>query len=83
MEATKDWVDNVFDQVFILYANDGMTLLIKEMDIWTSDDGYSWGSNSLDEFVDRHKNDPQKASLAHLISNDHDGGVAYLGVICN
>lgn len=38
--ATRNWVEAAFAQVFLLYADSGITLSIKSMKIHTTPDGY-------------------------------------------
>ena len=81
--ATREWVEAAFAEVFALYANDGIRVTIKSMKIWTSDDGYptSGSGSKLDDFTSR-LNGEFDGDLAHLISYDGGGGIAYLDVLC-
>lgn len=43
-DATKNWIEAVLAEVFILYANDGIQMTLKNLKIWTTQDPYPVGS---------------------------------------
>ena len=81
-QETREWVEAVFAEVFALYANDGIRATIKSMKIWTTPDDYPSGSwEKLDKFTNDLGGNFD-GDLAHLISYEGGGGIAYVDVIC-
>jgi len=79
-----NYVAGAFSQVSILYANDGITLLVNEMVVWDVVDPYTGPSTSnyLTQFRTA-LNGVFNGDLAHLVGYQGGGGVAYLNVLCN
>ena len=71
-------------EVFALYANDGVRMTLKSMKIWTTPDNYDRYnlSNKEDQFK-KNMSGGFDGDIAHLISFDGGGGMAYLDVLCN
>jgi hypothetical protein len=82
-QETREWVEAVMAEVFALYANDGIRMTISTMKIWTTPDGYDTGSsmNKLNKFTSDLNGDFD-GDLAHLLSYDGGGGIAYVDVLC-
>lgn len=75
-------MEGILAQVFALYANDSLTVTIKTLFIWDTPDIYSADAyDKLDEFRARHDGN-YDGDLAHLLSYDGGGGIAYVNVIC-
>lgn len=73
----------IFNQVQTLYANDGISITLKTLFVWTTTDPYT-GTNTngyLDQFgVYRTTFD---GDLATLIGTKGGGGVAWINGLCN
>lgn len=85
ISATTTWFTSLFNNVQTLYANDGITVAIKSLFIWTTPDPYIGGSVSRDYLFSFEANRTIfNGDLAHLISLEagNIGGVAYLNGIC-
>ena len=82
-QATREWVTAVMAEVFALFANDGVTLTIKSMKIWTTQDPYDPNNNekNLDTFNARHKGEFD-GDIAHLLNLSESGGAALDDVLC-
>lgn len=82
--ATASWVEAAWSQVFILYANEDVTVEIKALLIWSGLDPYTSGSTigKLYQFRS-HLNGVFDGDLAHLMGHSGGGGVAWVDVLCN
>jgi hypothetical protein len=79
-----NYVAGAFSQVAILYANDGMTLLVNELLVWDIVDPYTGPSTS--NYLNQFRvalNGVYNGDLAHLVGYQGGGGIAYLNVLCN
>ncbi len=84
---TENWVTSIFNEVSILYVNEGIDLTISDIMVWTSTDPYA-GLNGtsavLNEFTSQIQANGFNGTLAHLLSTRSlGGGVAYINVLCN
>ena len=78
VSAAADYVTAAFNQVILLYANEGITVKINELVVWDTPDPYN---NSLYTFRDT-LNGSYNGDLAHFIDSGN-GGVAYVDALCN
>lgn len=53
--TTNNWVSSVFNNVQTLYTNDGISVALKSIHVWTSQDPYS-GTSSSDYLYQFHNN---------------------------
>lgn len=77
------YVQNVFNQVQTLYANDGVSITLKTLYVWSTVDPYTGTttSNYLDQFgVNRTSFD---GDLATLLGTGGGGGIAWINGLCN
>ena len=80
--AVTDYVTAVFTQVAALYTNEAINVYISEILVWDVNDPYS-ESNFLNDFRNTlNGNGGFNGDLAHLLSYNGSGGVAYLDVLC-
>ncbi len=79
VSATSDYVTAAFNQVILLYANEGITVNINELVVWDTQDPYN---NSLYDFRDALGGN-YNGDLAHFIHSGGGGGIAYVDVLCN
>ena len=82
---TTNFITAILNEVAIAYANESINLYISEIKIWDVVDPYAGlpGSSArLTAFRDR-LNGNYNGDLAHLISFDGGGGLAYINVLCN
>lgn len=79
--ATGDWLSGVHNNIATLFANDGITISLNEINIWTSPDPYTGtpGSN-LNAF--RNNRPSFNGQLGVLINSPSDTSVAYLNSLC-
>ncbi len=82
-EAT-DYVNGVFSQVALLYANENINWRVNELKVWNVADPYTGPSSSdyLNQFR-ANIGSNFNGNLAHLVGYGGGGGVAYLNVVCN
>jgi len=80
--AVTDYVTAVFTEVAALYTNEAINVYISEILVWDVNDPYS-ESNFLNDFRNTlNANGGFNGDLAHLLSYNGSGGVAYLDVLC-
>lgn len=79
VSAVADYVTAAFNQVILLYANEGITVKINELIVWDTPDPYN---NSLNDFRTT-LNGKYNGDLAHYIYTGGGGGVAYVNALCN
>ncbi len=78
-----DYVTGLFNQSSILYANDGISVLLSQVYVWDVASPYVQTSTSalLDQFgVTRTS---FNGDLAHLLGYVGGGGIAWLNTLCN
>lgn len=77
------FIQGIFNQVSALYANDGISITLKTLFVWTSADPYTGPSTSdyLNQFgASRTSFD---GDLATLIGYQGGGGIAWINGLCN
>lgn len=86
LQNVSNFVTGMFNNVAAIYANEGLTVQISEIDSWTGPDPYrnmtasdnvliAFGQNTQDNFM---------GSLAHLLSTRSAGmgGIAWINILC-
>lgn len=85
--TTANWMTSVFNNVQTLYANDGITVGIKSIFIWTTLDPFEGvGTGSIDYLTAFKQNSPIfDGDVGMLVGIDPGGlgGVAYLNTLCS
>ena len=81
--AVTSFITGLFNQVAVLYANENINLVMSELYIWTTNDPYNSGSSSgnLNAFLANRSS--FNGDIAHLVSFQASGGVAYVDVLCS
>lgn len=83
--ATVNWMTGLYNIVATLYSVEDISTVVSNIHVWTTDDGYPFGSSgdALDAF--RTTRTSFDGDLAHLFALDPGGlgGVAYLNVLCS
>ncbi|MFT4536443.1 MAG: hypothetical protein ACJA1A_000717 [Saprospiraceae bacterium] len=84
VQATTDYITDVFAQVAILYANESINFAVNEIVVWDVTDPYTGPSTSnyLDQFR-ANLGGTFNGDLAHLVGYQGSGGIAYVDVLCN
>ncbi len=82
LAAVNSYMQAVFNQMATLYANDGMTMVLKTLFVWTTDDPYTGTSTSgyLTQFGNYRTS--FDGDLAHLIGMKGGGGIAWVNGAC-
>ncbi len=75
------YVQNVFAQVAILYANEEISITMSGTDIWTSPEPGNWLS-SIANYRSYRNSNPRDGSLVHYIHSAQTSGVAYVNGLC-
>jgi len=85
--ATQNFVEGAFVHVKTIYQNEGITVNIQAVDVFSSADPYRNLNTStaiLEKFGDNTQSNFQ-GDLAHLLSTGHGqqlGGIAWINVLC-
>ena len=80
--GTTTFITGLFNQVATLYANENLNLVMSELFVWSTVDPYnsSSGSSTLNTF--RATRPTFNGNVAHLVSFQSSGGIAYVDVLC-
>jgi len=78
---TTNYVNGLFNQVAVMYANESINIAISYLNIWTSTSPYVSG-NELNDLVAQNYGRIH-GDLVHLLHRNGGGGVAYLDVLCD
>lgn len=79
--ATGDWLSGIHNNIATLFANDGISISLNEINIWTSPDPYTGtpGSN-LNAF--RNNRPSFNGQLGVLVNSPSNTSVAYVNSLC-
>lgn len=84
--ATTNWMTSVFNNVQTLYNNDGVTVGLKSIFIWTDQDPYEGVGTNSGDYLSSFANwvPVFDGDLGMLVGIDEGGlgGVAYLNTLC-
>ena len=81
--GATNYVTGLFNQVAILFQNDGIDMVLSEVFVWDVPSPYNATSSSgrLSQFGDIRTS--FNGDLAHLLDLGNYGGVAWLNTLCN
>ena len=80
--TTTNWVTAMHNNISTLYANDGITVALSEVFVWTSTDPYTGTPNEiLGKF--RSGRPTFNGDVGQLIRNPATTSIAYLDVLCS
>ena len=84
--TTTNWMTSVFNNVQTLYLNDGISVGLKSIFIWTTQDPYEGISTSSGDYLNAFANSTPvfDGDLGMLVGIDPGGlgGVAFLNTLC-
>ncbi len=78
---TTNYINGVFSQVAILYANESIEIAISYLNIWNTPSPYGPGTELDDLNAERYGR--TYGDLVHVVHSNGGGGVAYVDVLCN
>jgi len=82
--GAANYMEAVFNQVAILYQNEQINTKISEIFVWSSNDPYGSNINTvLTSFRSNKNSQGFNGDVAHYVSLDVSGGLAYVDVLCN
>ncbi|MBX2814790.1 MAG: gliding motility-associated C-terminal domain-containing protein [Saprospiraceae bacterium] len=83
VSSTESFISGIFNQVATIYANEGITIKMSQLFVWTRSDPYSGSAEAhLDKFMAERRS--YNGDLAHLITvGNGNGGIAYVDVLCS
>ena len=78
------YIEDLMAEVFTIYSNESINLLLSGISIWVSADPYTDNSTGIYDFANEMNTLGFSGDLAHLITNDpgSNGGVAYTDQLC-
>ncbi|TXF89781.1 T9SS type A sorting domain-containing protein [Neolewinella aurantiaca] len=76
------FLTGLFNQVAVLYANENINLVLSELYVWSSQDPFNANSSSDNLSAFRSTRTNFNGDIAHLVSFQASGGVAYVNVLC-
>ncbi len=81
--SATNYITGLFNQVAILFQNDGIDMVISEVFVWDVPSPYNATNSSgrLDQFGQERTS--FNGDLAHLLDLGNYGGVAWLNTLCN
>lgn len=80
---TNNYISGFFNQSAALYGNEGIPIAISEIFVWNSPSPYT-GTDSKQQLEKFKANRPSfNGNLAHLLSLQAFGGIAYVPGLCN
>ena len=86
LSNTTAYVNSIFNQVAVLYSNEGINIVISQLKIWDTPDPYISAASSapvLSSFANQIGNN-FTGDIAHLMSaRSLGGGVGQLNVLCS
>lgn len=78
--AATNYATALYNQVIVLFANDGIDVTVSEIYVWTDSSPYSGG---LNQRLYQMNNASPNADLTQLITNAVSGGIAWLSGLCS
>ncbi|AUP80954.1 hypothetical protein C1H87_20465 [Flavivirga eckloniae] len=78
-QAASNFVEAMFNQVAILYANDGMKIKLSGIRTWTSTTPF----NNLDSYRAYRNRNGFNGDLGHFVTYNYSGGVAWVDALCS
>ena len=83
--AVQSYVTGLFNVVSTIYANEGISIEISEIFIWTSPDPFNHGSSSaaLNSFIQQRPNFNGTVGQLLDLTGALKGGLAYVDVLCD
>ena len=80
--TTTNWVTSMHNNISTLYANDGITVALSEIMVWTTTDPYSGTpSNILNQF--RTTRTSFNGDVAQLLRNPATTSIAWVNALCS
>lgn len=83
--GAANFINGIFNIVSLLYQNEGITVVISEIFVWTTPDAYPTNSTSNTLISFRSARPTFNGDIAHLVSRGQPtgGGIAYRPGLCN
>ncbi|WP_299894283.1 M12 family metallo-peptidase [uncultured Aquimarina sp.] len=77
-QSAANFVEAMFNQVAILYANEDIKIKLSGLTSWTTSNPF----NSLDSYRNYRNQNGFNGDLAHFVTYNYSGGVAWLNALC-
>ena len=82
VSSTTDWQTAVFNNTKTLYNNDDIQIAMSGVFVWTSNDGYTGGNDTM-LYSFQTRKPTFDGDLATLMKPDGSGGIAFLDGLCS
>ncbi len=82
VQTTTNWVTSMHNNISTLYANDGITVALSEVMVWTTTDPYSGTPSAiLNQF--RNTRTSFNGDIAQLLRNPATTSIAWVNALCS
>ncbi len=78
-QQASNYIEAIFNQVSVLYANDGISIQLSGMKAWTSTAPF----NGLNNYRSYRNQNSFNGDLGHFVTYDFSGGVAWVNGLCS
>lgn len=78
-QGASNFIQSVFNQVALLYANEGITIKLSGMHVWTGNKPFY---NTLGSYGYYRNRNGFKGDLGHFVTYNFSGGVAWVRALC-
>ena len=80
--ATTAYVTGFFNQSAVLFANDGISVVLSQVFVWTTASPYTGTTSTQDLATFKATRTTFNGDTAHLITIKPYGGLAYVNILC-
>ncbi|MDY8135685.1 M12 family metallo-peptidase [Aquimarina sp. 2201CG5-10] len=78
-QGASNYIEAVFNQVAVLYANDNISIRMSGVNAWTSNTPF----NGLDNYRSYRNQNSFNGDLGHFVTYNFSGGVAWVNALCS
>ncbi len=78
-QGASNYIEALFNQVAVLYANDNINIRLSGIKAWTSAPPFS---NDLNNYRNYRNSNGFNGDLGHLVTYNYSGGVAWVNGLC-
>ncbi len=76
--AASRFIESIFNQVAVIYANESVTIKLSGMTAWTSSTPFT----GLDGYRSYRNRNSFNGDLGHFVTYDYPGGLAWVNALC-
>ncbi len=79
VQGASNYIEALFNQVAVLYANDNISIRLSGIKAWTSTAPFS---NDLNKYREYRNKNSFNGDLGHLVTYNYSGGLAWVNGLC-